>query len=72
MFSSSLTINKGKIGKKPRQLFNLKNDPGERTNLLAINPSQKIIAKEKELYQLLNTIRGDKKWGKDGNSSVPR
>lgn len=59
---------KGELFKLPRQLYNLKVDPGERNNLLVNNPGNpnsdtgpppSILAKEKELYDLLNQIRGD-------------
>lgn len=65
------TLVRGAIRKTPRQLYNLHNDPGERHNLLA-KPSPKSLAKEQELYSLLNRIRGDKEWGSNGTSSVPR
>ncbi len=65
------TLQRGKIRGMPRQLFNLKNDPGERVNLLG-DPSSEALAKEQELYDLLNVFRGDKEWGVDGNSNVPR
>lgn len=62
---------RGKLRGSPRQLFNLKNDPGERHNLLR-NPSPAAIAKAEQLYALLNQIRGDQEWGSDGSSNVPR
>lgn len=65
------SLTRGKLRATPRQLFNLKHDPGERHNLLA-KPSADTLAKEKELYALLNDIRGDKEWGRDGSSNVPR
>ncbi|VGO19093.1 hypothetical protein SCARR_01149 [Pontiella sulfatireligans] len=65
----SLTIRQ--ICGTPQQLFNLKKDPGERVNLLS-DPSSEARAKEQELYELLNRIRGDKAWGVEGSSSVPR
>lgn len=61
----------GTIRGAPRQLFNLKNDPGERTNLLN-DPTQEVRAKADELYALMNQIRGDQKMGTEGSSSVPR
>ena len=61
------TLIAGKIRGTPRQLFNLKTDPGERTNLL-LDPTPKATAKAEELYQLLNQIRGDTEWGTDGTS----
>lgn len=61
----------GKVRETPRQLFNLKKDPGERVILLT-DPSPEMLAKEKELYALLNRLRGDKEWGTDGSSKVPR
>ncbi len=57
----------GEIFGTPRQLFNLATDPGEDNNLLpSTDPS--IVAKEQELYYLLNSIRGDDGYGTDGNS----
>ncbi|MBK1835387.1 sulfatase-like hydrolase/transferase [Roseibacillus ishigakijimensis] len=60
----------GEIFGTPRQLFNLAEDIGEDNNLL---PSEDpaILAKEAELYQLLNEIRGNTSYGTDGDSKVP-
>lgn len=65
------TLKIGTVCGTPRQLFNLKKDPGERVNLLS-DPSAAAKAKEQELYDLLNRIRGDREWGTDGSSNVPR
>ncbi|WP_168433652.1 sulfatase family protein [Pontiella sulfatireligans] len=65
------TLTIGTLRGTPRQLFNLKKDPGERVNLLS-DPSPKSLKKEQELYRLLNTIRGNKELGTDGSSNVPR
>jgi len=54
---------RGELFKTPRQLYNLKLDPAERNNLLANDPTPSILTKEKELYELLNLIRGDKRFG---------
>ncbi len=61
------SLKKGEIRGTPRQLYNLKNDPGERYNLL-LDPTLEARAKAQELYALLNAIRGDKEWGIEGNS----
>lgn len=61
----------GEIRGTPRQLFNLKQDPGERVNLLS-DPTPAAQKKANELYELLNQIRGDKEWGTEGGSNVPR
>ncbi|MFD2256809.1 arylsulfatase [Luteolibacter algae] len=63
--------NFGEICGAPRQLYNLKKDPGERVNLL-LDPTPEILRKEQELYTLLNKIRGDDKLGSEGSSNVPR
>ncbi|WP_136060722.1 sulfatase family protein [Pontiella sulfatireligans] len=65
------TLKKGTTCGTPRQLFNLKKDPGERVNLLR-DPSPDILDKEQELYNMLNAIRGNSDWGTDGSSNVPR
>ncbi len=62
---------KGQIRSKNRQLFNLKNDPGERVNLLS-DPTPEARKKADELYTLLNEIRGNKTNGTEGSSNVPR
>ena len=49
----------GKIGKTPRQLFNLKKDPGERNNLL-LKPTEEAKAKEQEMLKILEAIRTPK------------
>ncbi|MEP4077162.1 sulfatase-like hydrolase/transferase [Haloferula sp.] len=60
----------GVIFGTPRQLFNLSTDIGETTNLLpSTDPA--ILAKEQELYDLLNEIRGNTTYGTDGDSNVP-
>ncbi|MGJ8723209.1 MAG: sulfatase-like hydrolase/transferase [Roseibacillus sp.] len=60
----------GEIFGTPRQLYNLSNDIGETTNLLpSTDPA--ILAKEQELYDLLNEIRGNTTYGTDGDSNVP-
>ncbi|MDQ8190972.1 sulfatase-like hydrolase/transferase [Roseibacillus persicicus] len=60
----------GTIFGTPRQLFNLSSDVGEDNNLLpSTDPA--ILAKEQELYQLLNEIRGNTTYGTDGDSMVP-
>ncbi|WP_206753754.1 sulfatase-like hydrolase/transferase [Lentimonas sp. CC11] len=62
----------GTVFGTPRQLFNLADDPGERTNLLTVaSPTQESLDKESELYALLNEIRGDTSYGTDGDSNVP-
>ncbi len=67
-------LKEGEIGGAPRQLFNLKRDPGERDNLLVDDPnnpndnndpSKKSIEMAAKLYNSLNKIRGDKMWGVD-------
>ncbi|VGO19095.1 sulfatase family protein [Pontiella sulfatireligans] len=68
---NEITLVQGEIRSTSRQLFNLKKDPGERVNLLS-DPSSEARAKEQELYELLNRIRGDKEWGVEGSSNVPR
>jgi arylsulfatase A len=65
------TLKFGKLRGTPRQLFNLKKDPGERVNLL-LDPSPEARAKEQELYELLNSIRGNTEFGTAGSSNVPR
>ncbi|TWT82591.1 Arylsulfatase [Planctomycetes bacterium CA13] len=71
----------GVIRGTPRQLFHLKTDPGERDNLLVDDstnpndnhdPTPSALAKERELYDILNAIRGDKIRGTDGSSNIPR
>lgn len=62
---------KGVIRGTPRQLYNLKQDPGERNNLLT-HPTPHAKAKEQELYALLNKIRGNTTLGTDGHSGVSR
>jgi len=71
---------KGTIRGTPRQLYNLLTDPGERDNLLVDDPANlddnndptaAALAKETELYNLLNTIRGNTTTGIDGDSDVP-
>ncbi len=57
----------GEIFGTPRQLFNLSDDLGEDNNLLP-STDPDIIAKEQELYYLLNSIRGDDSYGTDGDS----
>ncbi len=49
---------KGEIGGTPRQLFNLKDDIGERNNLLS-EPTEHAETKEKKLLDILTAIRGD-------------
>ncbi|MDF7802050.1 sulfatase-like hydrolase/transferase [Pontiellaceae bacterium B1224] len=62
----------GTVFGTPRQLFNLLNDPGERTNLLTVaSPTQDALDKEAELYALLNEFRGNTSYGTDGDSNVP-
>ncbi|MEN8756580.1 MAG: sulfatase-like hydrolase/transferase [Akkermansiaceae bacterium] len=60
----------GQIFGTPRQLYNLSVDIGEENNLLP-STDPVILAKEQELYTLLNEIRGDATYGTDGNSMVP-
>lgn len=60
----------GTIFGTPRQLFNLSTDIGETNNLLP-STDPVILAKEQELYSLLNEIRGNTTYGTDGNSMVP-
>lgn len=49
----------GKVGGEPAQLYNLRNDPGERNNLLLGSPSKDIAEKRAELVQLLEEIAGE-------------
>lgn len=60
----------GEIFGTPRQLYNLSTDIGETTNLLP-STDPVILAKEQELYDLLNEIRGNTTYGTDGDSNVP-
>ncbi|MFC7339469.1 sulfatase-like hydrolase/transferase [Haloferula chungangensis] len=60
----------GEIFGTPRQLFNLSSDIGETTNLLP-SSDPVVLAKEQELYDLLNEIRGNTGYGTDGDSNVP-
>ncbi|MDP0490078.1 MAG: sulfatase-like hydrolase/transferase [Verrucomicrobiota bacterium JB023] len=60
----------GEIFGTPRQLFNLSTDIGETNNLLP-STDPEILAKEQELYALLNEIRGNTTYGTDGDSNVP-
>lgn len=64
----------GELRGKPRQLFNLKKDPGETDNLLIDDPqnpndnndpTKAALQKEIELYEHLNHIRGDKMFGSE-------
>jgi len=48
----------GVIGGEPGQLYDLHNDPGERTNLLLGSPAEEILAKKKELKRQLQEIMG--------------
>lgn len=61
------TLVAGTLRGEPKQLFDLKADPGERENLLK-NPSPSVQKTAKDLYNLLNQIRGDAEWGTDGSS----
>ncbi|MGY5352930.1 sulfatase-like hydrolase/transferase [Wenyingzhuangia sp. IMCC45533] len=67
----------GELRGKPRQLFNLLNDPGEYDNLLVDDPNnpndnndptKEALQKEQELYKALNIIRGDKEYGDEMGS----
>ncbi|MDF7808211.1 sulfatase-like hydrolase/transferase [Pontiellaceae bacterium B12219] len=60
----------GTVFGSPKQLFNLLDDPGERTNRL-LSATQADLEKEAELYALLNEIRGNTTYGIDGDSNVP-
>ena len=53
-----LSLKRGKKGGTPKQLFNLKMDPGERKNLLK-KPNAEAQAKAKELMDALSTIRSN-------------
>ncbi|TNJ46057.1 arylsulfatase [Tamlana fucoidanivorans] len=78
--NNNMIINaRGKIGGTPRQLYNLLSDPGEQDNLLVddpnnpndnSSPSKEHLEKEKELYELLVLIRGNKPKGTIGTSYV--
>jgi len=71
----------GRVGGRPGQLYNLMKDVGEHDNLLVDNlndssdnsdPTPFAIAKAKELYMLLNKIRGNKEKGTGGSSYVKK
>lgn len=67
---NTITNVKGTLYATPRQLFNLKTDPGEDNNLL-LAPTAAHTEKEDELYAILNQIRGNTRSGTDGSSNVP-
>ena len=52
-----ITDARGEVGGTPRQLFDLKNDPGESTNLL-LNPTPEAEAQEQRMLAILAEIRG--------------
>ncbi|VGO19350.1 hypothetical protein [Pontiella sulfatireligans] len=56
--NNDLKSAKGKTGGTPCQLFNLKDDVGERNNLL-LSPGEHAITKEKQLLKVMNEIRGE-------------
>lgn len=56
--NSSIRNAKGVIGGRKRQLYNLKHDPGETTNLL-LKPNDEVLAQEKKLLLALNELRKD-------------
>jgi len=49
----------GKVGGEPGQLYHLKDDPGERANLLLGSPSNAITDKKAELVQQLRDMAGE-------------